>query len=176
MGAAPCHTSHSTGLIGPGRTRVQSCFLRGCHQDTRGGFMCLTGLCQAPATVKWKLLRSLWTQMARITYLLFGMSFIPSASQRNPDFALGNHTFPTLSSYACLLNCFSRVWLFVTPWTVAHQGPWSMGFSRQEYWSGLPCSPLGELPNPGTEPMFSVGFCTGGSSLLLSHQGSPGFL
>ena len=37
----------------------------------------------------------------------------------------------------------------VTPWTVAHQAPLSMGFSRQEYWSGLPCPSLGDLPNPG---------------------------
>ena len=40
----------------------------------------------------------------------------------------------------------------VTPWTVAGQAPLSMGFSRQEYWSGLPCPPPGDLPNPGTEP------------------------
>ena len=37
--------------------------------------------------------------------------------------------------------------LFVTPWTVAHQVPLSKGFSRQEYWSGLPCPPPGDLPN-----------------------------
>ena len=46
----------------------------------------------------------------------------------------------------------SRVQLFVTPQTVAHQTPLSMGFSRQEYWSGLPFPSLGDLPNPGTEP------------------------
>ena len=46
----------------------------------------------------------------------------------------------------------SRVWLFVTPWTVAHQGPPSMGFSRQEYWSALPFPPPGDLPDPGIEP------------------------
>ena len=40
----------------------------------------------------------------------------------------------------------------MTPWTVAHQAPLSMGFSRQEYWSGLPGPPLGELPNPGIKP------------------------
>ena len=39
-----------------------------------------------------------------------------------------------------------------TPWTVASQAPLSMGFSRQEYWSGLPCSPPGDLPHPGIEP------------------------
>ena len=40
----------------------------------------------------------------------------------------------------------------VTPWTVAHQAPLSMGFSRQEYWSGVPFPSLGDLPNPGVEP------------------------
>ena len=39
-----------------------------------------------------------------------------------------------------------------TPWTVAHQAPLPMGFSRQEYWRGLPCLPPGDLPNPGIEP------------------------
>ena len=45
----------------------------------------------------------------------------------------------------------SRVQLFATPWTVAHQAPLSMGVSRQEYWSGLPCPPPGDLPNLGIE-------------------------
>ena len=39
------------------------------------------------------------------------------------------------------------------PWTIACQAPLSMGFSRQEYWSWLPCPPPGDLPNPGTEPI-----------------------
>ena len=46
----------------------------------------------------------------------------------------------------------SHVQLFVTPWTVASQAPLSMGFSRQECWSGLPCPPPGDLPDPGIEP------------------------
>ena len=46
----------------------------------------------------------------------------------------------------------SRVQLFVTPWTVARQASLSMGFSRQEYWSGLSCPPPGNLPNPDIEP------------------------
>ena len=48
----------------------------------------------------------------------------------------------------------SRVWLCVTPWTVAHQAPWSMGFSRHEYWSGLPFPSPGDLPNPGMKPRY----------------------
>ena len=50
-------------------------------------------------------------------------------------------------------SCFSHVRLFATPWTVAHQAPLSMAFSRQRYWRGLPCPPPGDLPDPGIEPM-----------------------
>ena len=56
---------------------------------------------------------------------------------------------------ACLSLCYavlSCLQLFVTPWTVAQQVPISMGFSKQEYWSGLPRPPLGNLLNPGIEP------------------------
>ena len=51
-----------------------------------------------------------------------------------------------------LLSRFSRVRLHATPQTPAHQAPPSLGFSRQEYWNGLPRPPLGDLPNPGIEP------------------------
>ena len=47
----------------------------------------------------------------------------------------------------------------VTPWTVAYQAPLSMGFSRQDYWSGLPLPSAGDIPNPGIEtrsPVFQV--------------------
>ena len=50
------------------------------------------------------------------------------------------------------VKTLSRVPLFVTPWTVAYQAPLSMGFSRQEYWSGLPFPSPGDLPDPGIEP------------------------
>ena len=49
------------------------------------------------------------------------------------------------------VKSLSRVWLFATPWTVAHQASPSMGFSRQEYWSGLPVPSPGDLPDPGIE-------------------------
>ena len=52
----------------------------------------------------------------------------------------------------CMLSLFIHVQLFATPWTVTHQTPLSMGFSRKEYWSGLPCLPPGYLPDPGIEP------------------------
>ena len=51
-----------------------------------------------------------------------------------------------------VLSLFSCVQIFVTLWTVARQAPLSMGFSRQEYWSGLPCPSPEGLPNSGTEP------------------------
>ena len=51
------------------------------------------------------------------------------------------------------MESLSRVQLFATPWTVAYQAPLSMGFSRQEYWSGLPFPSPGDLPDPGIEPM-----------------------
>ena len=53
----------------------------------------------------------------------------------------------------CMLSCFSHVWLFAILWTVARQAPLCMGFSRQEYWNGLPCPLLGDLPHPGIEPI-----------------------
>ena len=52
-----------------------------------------------------------------------------------------------------MLSCFSCVQLFVALWTAACQAPLSMGFSRQEYWSGLPCPPPGDLPDPWIEPL-----------------------
>ena len=50
------------------------------------------------------------------------------------------------------VKSLSRVLLFVTPWTVAYQAPPSMGFSRQEYWNGLPFPSPGAFPDPGIEP------------------------
>ena len=50
------------------------------------------------------------------------------------------------------VKSLSRVRLVATPWTVAYQASQSMGFSRQEYWSGLPFPSPGDLPDPGIEP------------------------
>ena len=51
-----------------------------------------------------------------------------------------------------MLSRFSHVQLFDTLWTIAHQAPLSMGFSRQEYWTEFPCPPPGDFPNPGIKP------------------------
>ena len=61
---------------------------------------------------------------------------------------------------------------FATPWTVALQAPLSMGFSRQEYWSGLPFPPPGDLPGPGMEPASPMSPALQADSLPLSHWGS----
>ena len=61
----------------------------------------------------------------------------------------------------------SRVGLFATPWTIARQATLSMGFSRQEYWSGLPFPTPGDLPNQGIEPASLASPALGGSSLAL---------
>ena len=62
--------------------------------------------------------------------------------------------------YVCAQS-LSHVQLFVTPWTVTHQTPLFMIFSRQEYWSGLPFPPAEDLPNQGNEPTVSCVFCIG---------------
>ena len=59
----------------------------------------------------------------------------------------------------CVLRCFHQVQLSGTLWTAAHQAPLSMGFFRQEYWSGLPCPPPGGLPDLGTEPASRIISC-----------------
>ena len=69
----------------------------------------------------------------------------------------------------CVLSRFSRVQLFVTPCTVARQALLSMGFSRQEYWSGLPLPTPGDLPDPRIEPECFVGPVLQADSLLLSQ-------
>ena len=73
-----------------------------------------------------------------------------------------------------VLSCFSRIWLFAILWNVAHQVPLSMGFSRQEYWSGFPCPPPGHLPNPGIEPMTQHLLHWQEGSLPLVPSGNPG--
>ena len=81
-------------------------------------------------------------------------------------FPYGQQRAVVLVMHACMLSYFSRVPLCATPWTVSCRVPLSMGFSRQEYWSGLLCPPPGDLPDPGiepaslTSPALAVGFFT----------------
>ena len=71
----------------------------------------------------------------------------------------------------CVLNHFSLVQLFATLWAVACHAPLSMGFSRQKYWSGLPCPLPGDILEPGIE-LVSCFSCTAGRLYPLSHLGS----
>ena len=71
------------------------------------------------------------------------------------------------------MKSLSRVRLFATPWTVAHQAPPSMGFSRQEYWSGVPFPSLGALPDPGIEPGSPA---SQADALTSEPPGKPGYI
>jgi len=77
----------------------------------------------------------------------------------------------------CVCACvLSRVQLFVTTWTVAHQAPLSMGFPRQERWSGLPCPPPRDLPDPGVEPASLLSPALAGRFFTTSAPRSPSLL
>ena len=73
--------------------------------------------------------------------------------------------------WICVLSCFGRVRLFVTPWTVAHQVPLSLGFSRQEYWSGLP---LGKFPKSLVLKLFLPEMATRRQGFFMPKSGSSG--
>ena len=77
---------------------------------------------------------------------------------------------PPSRECVCVCQSLSRIRLFTTLWTVAHQTPLSMGFSRQEYWSGEPFPSPGDLPKPGIESRSPALW-----QILyhLNHQGSP---
>ena len=70
----------------------------------------------------------------------------------------------------CMLSCFQ---LFVTLWTVAHQNPLSMGFSRQEHWRRLPCPPPADLPNPGIKPTSPKSPALAGGYFYPEPPGKP---
>ena len=72
-----------------------------------------------------------------------------------------------------MLNRYSHILLYATPWTVAHQAPLSMGLSRQENWSGLLCPLPGDLPDPGIELRSPAAPALQAISLPLSYKGRP---
>ena len=77
------------------------------------------------------------------------------------------------SSYAVMCSVASVVSNSANYGTAAHQAPLSMGFSRQEYWSGLPCPPPGDLPDPGIEPISLVSLALQADSLPTEPPGKP---
>ena len=78
----------------------------------------------------------------------------PTTSTKSSNLVNPYGNYLTIFFLGCVRACwhFGHVRLFVTLWNLAHQAPLSMGFSRQEYWSGLPCPPPGDLLDPGIEP------------------------
>ena len=85
------------------------------------------------------------------------------------------HTYIHICSlyHAAMVSCFSHVSLCVTPRgqgsaDLVQKAPLSMKFSRQEYWSGLPCSPSGDLPDPGMEPMSFMSLALAGGFFTTS--------
>ena len=103
---------------------------------------------------------------------------MPASSQRSEGhcvlstFVLTSPIPAGCRLYALLL---SRVQLFVTLWAIAHEVPVSIGFFRQEYWSGLPFPSPGDLPNLGIQPASLVPPALQADSLPLSYWGSPGY-
>ena len=71
------------------------------------------------------------------------------------------------------VKSLSHVQLFVTPRTVAYETPWSMGFSRQEYWSGLSFTSPGDLPNPGMNPESLMSPALAGGFFIIVPPGKP---
>ena len=95
--------------------------------------------------------------LANPTALSFGMNthtnksyIFPSLGQRREN------SFNTVGLVAFVVQLLSWIRLFAIPWTVAHQAPLSVGFFRQEYWSGLPFPSPGDLPHPGIETLVSL--------------------
>ena len=95
--------------------------------------------------------------------------FLPKATSYRRHIAWGSHQ----ASEKVKRKSLSRVWLFATPWTAAHQAPPSMGFSRQEYWSGVP------LPSPSRVWVLFIEwrdhiwflFSTGSTKVTRAHHG-----
>ena len=73
----------------------------------------------------------------------------------------------------CMLSRFSRLRLHATLWTIAHQAPLSVRFSRQEYRSGLLCPPPGDFPNPGIKSVSLMSPVLAAGSLPLAPPGKP---
>ena len=100
----------------------------------------------------------------------YSWSPLTESLKLNPFKTLPASSSPSQLGSVCVLSC---VWLFATPWTIAQQAPLSMGFSRQEYWSGLSFPPPGDLPNPRIKTVSSVAPALQADSLPMSHWGSP---
>ena len=128
---------------------AQSCLTPGDPMDCSLPGFSVHGIFQA-REVEWVAIafRKLKSLCSLKSFCRKSCTTVPNISL-DPQYVL----FQELSFIRVLvLSLLSHVPLFETQWTVACQAPLSMGFPRQEYWSGLPCSPPRDLPKPGTEP------------------------
>ena len=94
----------------------------------------------------------LWNHIILLLFVLFHSALVFSDPSTLLRLSIVNSFFIA----KCLLSHFSHVRLFATLWTIAHQAPRSIGFSRQEYCSGLPFASPGDLPNPVIKPVSHV--------------------
>ena len=108
-----------------------------------------TVACQVSLSMEWILQARILDWVA----ITFSRGIFPT-QESNPGLPHCKRILYHLSeiTFMKFVKSLSRVQLFAIPWTVAHQAPLSVGFSRQEYWSGLPFPSPGDLPNPETEP------------------------
>ena len=98
---------------------------------------------------------------------------IMSPSRAKGNFVWVHYIRPALPKFECLFSHFSHVSFFVTPWTVAFQAPLSMGWSQQEYGSGLPCPPLGDLPYLGIQSTSPAAPALAGRFFATEPPGKP---
>ena len=117
---------------------------------------------------------------SRVKLLIFSQPFLTyqwhhdsscSSSHAPMSVLNGSPSLFILWDVLCLV--LSQVRLFPTPWTVAHQAPLSLRFSRQEYWSGLPYPSPGDLPNPGIKPTSPTIPALAGGSIPLAPPRKP---
>ena len=125
--------------------------------------------------------RHMWIPSGPWAYRTASQTLFRGSADKNQfqGLQLGPQTVRLLSGiYMGCVCVVSHVQLFATPWTVAHQAPLSMEFSRQEYWNGLQFPPPRDLPNPGIKPKSQICisrvFCIGRQALYCcTAQESP---
>ena len=111
-------------------------------------------------------------------HMIQNLSFWKANIKRNQNIILCPRmearqlSFVDTSACVCVQS-LSRVWLFVTPWTVAHQASLSMGFSRLKYWSGLSFPSPGDLPDPGIEHVSPVSPALAGGFFTIEPPENP---
>ena len=93
-----------------------------------------------------------WMTFLCVTFYFGRLNHVPPLEERFEVLACKNSHLLIWDWKKVKVLVLSRVQLFVTPWNVAHQAALSMGFSRQEYWNGLPFPSPGDLPNSGIKP------------------------